>query len=143
MTGFPVSSYLRYRRSRLPPRSSITLKFLMYPSSLRMRASSTLKRDDGMSAFSCRAESAFLRRARRSETGSLMFIVPPSPRRLRHPGHVAGEREVPEADATQAELPQERPRTAAAHAAVSLADRKFQFRIRLDDGGATSHACAP
>src|SRR5450759_6039941 len=108
-----------------------------------MRASSTLKRDDGMSAFSCRADNAFRRRARRSETGSLMFIVPSSPRRLRHPGHVAREREVPEADAAHAELPHERAWTAAAHAAISLADRVFQFRVRLDDRGATSHACAP
>src|SRR5450759_4287702 len=88
-----------------------------------MRASSTLKRDDGTSAFSCRADRAFLRRARRSETGSLMFIVPSSPRRLRLSGHVAREREVPEANAAQAELAEKRPRTPAAHAAVSLADR--------------------
>src|ERR1019366_8794370 len=108
-----------------------------------MRASSTLKRDDGTSAFSCRAESAFRRRARRSETGSLMFIVPSSPRRLRHPGDVAREREVSEADAAHAELAEESTRTPAAHAAVSLPDRVLQFRIRLDDGGATSHACAP
>src|ERR1039458_715496 len=98
-----------------------------------MRANSTLKRGDGTSAFSGQADRLFPTRARTSETGSLMFIVSSSPRRLRHSGHVAREREIPEADAAQAELAEESTRTPAAHAAVSLPDRVLQFRIRLDD----------
>src|SRR5512141_1977284 len=105
-----------------------------------MRASSTLKRDDGTSAFSWRAEIAFLRRVRRSETGSVTFISPSSlPGRLRHARDVPGEREIAETDAAHAELAAEAPRTSAARTAVALADRVLQLRVRLGDRGATSH----
>src|SRR5512143_1645440 len=108
-----------------------------------MRASSTLKRDAGTSVFSWRAESALRTRARRSAIGSDRFMFGlPSPRRLRHARDVAPEREVPEADPAEAELPEIGARPAAALAAVALAGLEFQLRIRLDDCSATSHRCA-
>src|SRR5512144_1857043 len=93
----------------------------MYPSSFRIRASSTLKREDGTSVFSCRAASALRTRARRSATGSETLISSPSsPGRLADAGHVPAEGEVAEADPAHAELAEVRATARADLAAVPL-----------------------
>src|SRR5258706_11862413 len=106
-----------------------------------MRASSTLKREDGTSVFSCRAASALRTRARRSATGSVDTLISSlSPRRLADAGDVPAEGQVAEADAAHAELAQVSAAASADLAAVPLPDCELQHRVHFDDGGTTGHA---
>src|SRR6185312_745063 len=107
--------YLRYTRSTPCLLSSMTRKFLMNPSSLRISAMRSLSFDDGMSTFSCSARLALRMRVRKSAIGSLYMALPA---RLDHAGHLALEGELPEADPAGLELPQ-----VAAGPAADLAAR--------------------
>src|SRR6185437_15802503 len=117
--------YLRYTRSTPCLLSSMTRKFLINPSSLRITAMRSLSFDDGMSTFSCSARLALRMRVRKSAIGSLIMALPA---RLDHTGHLALERELAEADPARLELAQ-----VAARAATDLA---AGVGARLELGGA-------
>src|SRR5579862_2398270 len=68
-------------RMTLWPSSSVALKFEMYPSSFRIRAISTFRREAGTSTFWCRACSALRTLVSISATGSVNLIVCFSSRR--------------------------------------------------------------
>src|ERR671922_1110546 len=88
----------------------------MYPSSLRMRAISCLRRDVGISTLSCIALLALRMRASMSATGSVS-IARLLPRALGHAGDHALVREFPQADPAEAELAEDGARAPAAVAA--------------------------
>src|SRR4051795_10947580 len=91
----------------------------MYPCSRRMRASSILNFEAGMSTASWSACSPLRMRVRKSAIGSVIDMRLPA--RLRQPGHVALVRHLPQADPAEAELAEVRARAAAALAAVVVA----------------------
>src|SRR5262249_55998791 len=76
----------------------------MKPSLLRISAIRSLRRDDGMSTFSCSARLALRTRVRKSAMGSLLMVA--SPARLHDTRHLALERELPEAQTAHLELAQ-------------------------------------
>src|SRR3990172_216095 len=91
----------------------------MKPSSLRMRAISHFSRLPGTSTWSFRAP--FALRMRVSMSAIVSVITPPipasspgSPAGLDHAGDLAPVRQLPQADAAEAELAKDRPRPAAA-----------------------------
>src|SRR5262245_22763909 len=110
--------YLRYTRRSPCFLYSMRRKFLMKPSSLRISVMRTLSLEAGMSTFSCSARLALRMRVRRSAMGSLIDMSGSSPARLDHPGHLALEGELPEAEAAELELSDEAARTPAQLAAV-------------------------
>src|SRR6266404_2243894 len=118
---FSLPAYFRYTRSTPCLLSSMTRKFLMNPSSLRISAMRSLSFDDGMSTFSCSARLALRMRVRKSAIGSLIMGLPA---RLDHAGYLTLERELAEADPARLEL---------AQAATDLA---AGVRARLELGGA-------
>src|SRR2546425_11480903 len=97
------------RVSKLSP--FLTWKSEMYPSSLRMRAMPSLRREVGISAVSCNALLALRMRASMSATGSVSIA---SPARFRHAGNHALMCEGPQADPAQAELAEHCARASAA-----------------------------
>src|SRR3982750_2034915 len=108
-----------------------------------MRAMSAFSRDAGMSTRVCLAVTALRIRVSISAIGSVIFLsLQPSalshqpsaicqlPAALRHAGDVAFERELPEAEAAERELPHVGARPAAQAAAVAQPDlelRRFLF----------------
>src|SRR5947208_10695501 len=86
----------------------------MYPSSLRMRAMPSFRREVGISALSCSALLALRMRASMSATGSVSIWLPA---RFGHAGDDAVVRELPQADPAEAELAEDRARATAAIAA--------------------------
>src|SRR3990172_11368330 len=99
-----------------------------------------------MSTRRCPARQALRIRVSMSETGSVMLIVSGdvlSPTGLAHPGDFPLEREFAEADTTQAELAEIRPRAPAALAAVVLPHRELGRPLLLLDQRLLSHATAP
>src|ERR1700720_2509306 len=111
---FSLPAYFRYTRSTPCLLSSMTRKFLVNPSSLRISAMRSLSFDDGMSTFSCSARLALRMRVRKSAIGSLIDMATrPLPARLDHARHLALEGELPEADPAELELPEEAARPPA------------------------------
>src|SRR6185437_29795 len=92
----------------------------MYPSSLRMRQISTLRREDGMDVVSCSALLALRMRVSMSATGSVS-ISSLLPGALRHAGDHALVGELPQADPAEPELAEHGTRTPAAVAAGVVA----------------------
>src|SRR5436305_7567169 len=74
----------------------------MYPSSLRIRATSRLSFEEGSLTSWCCALAPLRRRVRKSASGSVIDMA--SPARLGHPGDVAVVRQLAQADAAHAEL---------------------------------------
>src|ERR687886_705372 len=87
----------------------------MYPSSFRIRAICSLRREVGISTRSCNALFALRMRASMSATGSVNISRLPAA--LRHAGNDALVRELAQADPAEAELAEHRARPAAAVAA--------------------------
>src|SRR5512135_967626 len=108
--------------------SSMTRKFLMNPSSLRISAMRSLSFDDGMSTFSCSARLALRMRVRKSAIGSLSMGLPA---RL--------ERELAEADPAGLELPQIAPRAATDLAAGVGARLELGRALLLHDERSLGH----
>src|SRR5215467_13033396 len=100
----------------------------MYPSSCRMRAISAFNREDGMSTRVCLALTALRIRVSMSAIGSVIslffsiWVTSRSPAALGDSGHVAFERELPETETAQRELPHVRARAPAQVAAVPQPD---------------------
>src|SRR2546422_5869401 len=86
----------------------------MYPSSLRMRAMPSFRRDVGISVLSCSALLALRMRASMSATGSVSIW---SPARFGHARDHALVSQVPQADPAEAELAEDGARATAAIAA--------------------------
>src|SRR5512138_1642425 len=120
--------------------SSMTRKFLMNPSSLRISAMRNLSFDDGMSTFSCSARLALRMRVRKSAIGSLSMGLPA---RLDHAGHLALERELAEADPAGLELPQIAPRPATDLAAGVGARLELGRALLLHDERGLRHLRLP
>src|SRR5512147_3069379 len=110
--------------------SSMTRKFLMNPSSLRISAMRSFSFDDGMSTFSCSARLALRMRVRKSAIGSLTIALPA---RLDHAGHFALERKLAEADPAGFELAQVAARPATDLAAVVGAHLVLRGALLLHD----------
>src|SRR5690349_21875393 len=91
----------------------------MYPCSRRIRASSILNFEAGMSTVSWSAERPLRIRVRKSAIGSVIDMLLPA--RLRQSGDVALVGHLAQADAAEAELAEVRTRPAAALAAVVVA----------------------
>src|SRR5437763_7927816 len=91
----------------------------MYPCSRRIRATSILNFEAGMSTLSWSADKPLRMRVRRSAIGSVIDMSLPA--RLRQARDVALVRELPQADPAQAELAEVRARAPAALAAVVVA----------------------
>src|SRR5919204_2055095 len=104
----------------------------MYPSSLRMRAISTLRREDGIDAVSCSALLALRMRVSMSATGSVsIFALLPGA--LGHARDHALVGEVAQADPAEPELAEDRLRPAAAVAARVLPHLELLRPGSLDD----------
>src|SRR5713226_1881126 len=98
-----------------------------------MRAISAFSRDAGMSTRVCLAVTALRIRVSMSAIGSvisfaLSFRLPAA---LRHPGDVALERQLAEAQAAQPELPHVGARPAAQVAAVAQPDLELRRLLFL------------
>src|ERR1051325_2850865 len=110
----------------------------MNPSSFRISHTRTFSLELGMSHFSCSARLALRMRVRRSATGSLFIGLPARPHDARD---LALERELPEAEAAQLELPDVAARPAAQLAAVVRARRELRRTLRLRDERGLRHGC--
>src|SRR5580698_10717364 len=91
--------------------SSVILKFMMKPSSLRIRAISIFNLDAGTSTLGWRASAALRIRVSMSPIGSdvpivTSFATSPLPTRLDHDGNLTGQGELPETDPAYIELAQ-------------------------------------
>src|SRR6476660_4341570 len=115
------------RVSKLSP--FFTWKSEMYPSSLRMRAMPSFRRDVGISACSCSALLALRMRASMSATGSVSIW---SPARFGHAWDHALVCQVPQADPAQAELAEHGARPAAAVAPAVGTHRVLLWALLLD-----------
>src|SRR5438105_4292774 len=107
--------------------SSASLKFMMKPSSLRMRAISVLSFDAGTSTLGWRANCALRIRVSMSEIGSDVDIaltceILSSPASLDHAGDLAGQGELSEANPAQIEFADITSRPAATETAVAKPD---------------------
>src|SRR6185436_14327501 len=131
---------------------SITRKFLMYPSSLRILQISSLSLETGTSSRSCLARRALRIWVNRSAMGSVMLIVSllesltprvaqagASPARLDHAGQIALQRQVAEVDAAETELAVVAAGAAADPAAVAIPHVEFQLLRFLGDLRSRSH----
>src|SRR5579864_9122395 len=87
-----------------------------------MRAISAFSLEAGTSTFGWRAWIALRTRVSMSAMGSVVIVLLLRllPARFDHARNLAIERELPEAQAANAEFPQKRPRTAAAPATVAV-----------------------
>src|SRR5215210_1383930 len=122
---------------------SITRKFLMNPSSLRILQISSLSLETGTSSRSCLARRALRIRLSRSAMGSVMLIVSlleslipgaaASPARLDHAGQIALQRQLAEVDAAETELAVVAAGTAADPAAVAIPHVELQLLRFLRD----------
>src|SRR5437867_10274126 len=118
----------------------------MNPSSLRIRAISTLILEEGISTRWWPAIRALRMRVSMSAIGSVMAIVclePPScalPARLHDAGDGSLQRELPEADPAELELPVEaaRPATPAAPVPEAHPELELLELLRLFRGGGHS-----
>src|SRR6266540_1698488 len=102
----------------------------MYPSSLRMRAMPSFRREVGISTLSCSALLALRMRASMSATGSVSIG---SPAGLGHARDDALVGEVAQADPAEAELAEDRARAPAAVAARVVPDTEPLRPGLLDD----------
>src|ERR1017187_2570802 len=101
--------------------SSVILKFMMKPSSLRIRAISIFNLDAGTSTLGWRASAALRTRVSMSPIGSDVPIVTSlSPTGLDHAGDFAGQSELPETDPAQIEFAQIAARPAAPETPVAM-----------------------
>src|SRR6185503_6368612 len=97
------------------PPSSSTLKSATKWFSVRIRASSALSLERGMSTRRWPAVQAFRMRVSISATGSVMLMLSSlSPAGLAHAGDVPLQRELAETDPAQSELPEHRSHPPAA-----------------------------
>src|SRR5262245_55576923 len=108
----------------------------MYPSSLRICAIPSFRREVGISARSCSARLALRMRASMSATGSVNIS---SPRALGHAGNHALVRELAQADAAEAELAEHGTRPTASVAARVVADAELLRPLLLDAQGFLCH----
>src|SRR6266545_889720 len=124
---------------------SITRKFLMNPSSLRILQISSLSLETGTSSRSCLARRALRIWVSRSAMGSVMLIVSllesagASPARLDHAGQIALQRQVAEVDAAETELAVVAAGAAADAAAVAIPHVELQLLRFLGDLRSRSH----
>src|SRR6186997_2420429 len=140
MTRSLPDPYLRYTR-RVPGLfSSMSRKFLMKPSVLRISVMRTLSLDAGMSTFSCSARLALRMRVRRSAMGSVIIPRASLPARLDHARHLALEGQLPEAESAGLELPQVAAGTAADLAAAVAPRLELRGALRLHDERDLRHA---
>src|SRR5688572_17286389 len=108
--------------------------------SFRMRAISTFIVESGMSTRRCFDPQALRMRVNMSAIGSVMLmVVSLSPARLRDARDQPVQRQLTEADAADAELPNECARPAAALAAVVLPHLELRLALALLDHGFTRH----
>src|SRR5579875_3049218 len=114
----------------------------MYPSSLSMRAISTFIFELGIVTRSCSALLALRMRVSMSAIGSVS-TVSLLPARLRHAGDRALVRELAQADAAQAELAEDRARTAAPVAARVVPHLELLGFPLLDDERRLRHYWLP
>src|SRR5471032_1400998 len=99
-----------------------------------MRAMSALMRDAGMSTRVCFAVTALRIRVSMSAIGSVMSLnLEKLPAAFRDARDVAFERELPEAQTAERELPHVRPRAAAQAAAVAQPDLELRRLLFLGD----------
>src|SRR5579863_2442677 len=98
-----------------------------------MRAISAFSLDAGTSTFGWRAAIALRTRVSISAIGSLVtYPVPPFlPTGFHDPGNFPVQRQLPEAQPADSVLAQERPRAAAAPAAIAVAAREFRLLLLL------------
>src|SRR6185295_13847565 len=109
-----------------------------------MRAISAFSRDAGMSTRVCFALTALRRRVSMSAIGSVISLFLPTT--LCHPGDVALERQLAEAEAAQRELPHVGARAPAQLAPVAEPDLELgglQFLRDLCSGGHISSLVFP
>src|SRR5262245_41096873 len=116
----------------------------MNPSSLRSSASRTLSFEAGMSHFSCSARLAFRTRVSMSAMGSVTVAISrpfslPSPGGLDHARTLAPQRQAPEADTAELELPQIAPGPAAQPAAGVAAHLELRRPLLLVDQRGLRH----
>src|SRR5690606_26050601 len=138
-SDLPFSSYSRKMRSSDCGFCSMSLKFRMKPSSLKILQISALSFDVGTSTRSCFARCALRILVRRSETGSMLLIPVSSPARLDHAREIALARQVPEADAAECELSDVAARAAAPAAAVAHAHLVLELLLGLGNLGRRRH----
>src|ERR1035438_3467010 len=105
--------------------SSVILKFMMKPSSLRIRAISIFNLDAGTSTLGWRASAALRIRVSMSPIGSDVPIVTSpnpfsSPTGLDHAGNFTGQSQLPETDPAQVELAQIAARPPAPETPVAM-----------------------
>src|SRR5215211_5078640 len=105
------------RSPAAPARPSTMSKDSMYPCSRRMRASSFLSFDEGISTVSWAAMIPLRMRVRKSAMGSVMLMPIPLPAGLGHAGDVALVGHLAQADPAEAELLVDGTRPAALAAA--------------------------
>src|SRR5205085_7458971 len=138
MTGSPFSEYLRSMRRTGCGFSSLTLKFRMKPSLLRIRATSTFSFEAGSSTRSWCDVMPLRMRVSMSAIGSVIDIVDSwlsgrcLPARLGHARDVAAERQLPKTDAAKLKLTKEAARPTADLAAVAFARRELRLPLSLD-----------
>src|SRR5690348_1734730 len=97
--------------------------------------------EDGISTWVWRACRPLRIRVSMSAIGSLMFILSPLPAGLHHARQLAARRALAEADAAQAELPDERPRAPAQEAAVVGLHFVLGRPLGLFDHAFLGHEC--
>src|SRR6187200_2804791 len=102
----------------------------MNDSSRKTCAMATFSRDDGISTIGWCARTALRMRVSMSAIGSVSNLLR-LPARLGDAGDLALESKLPEADAAQRELPNERPRTPAALAAAVPLHLELRWSQRL------------
>src|SRR5215207_1852702 len=127
------------RSPAAPGRPSTVSKDSMYPCSRRIRASSFLSFEDGISTVSCAAMIPLRIRVRKSAMGSVMLMPRRLPARLGHAGDVALVRELAQADAAEPELLVHRARPAALAAARVSASLVLRRPRGADDLGGLGH----
>src|SRR5579862_788558 len=96
-----------------------------------MRATSALKRDDGISTRGWRAWTALRIRVSMSAIGS---VIVTSPTALDNAWNLAAQRQLAEAQAAQRELAHIRARTAALAAPVAMPNRVLRRLVEVLDG---------
>src|SRR5437588_12505229 len=117
--------------------------------SFRIFAISTFSFETGMSTRRCFAPHAFLILVSMSAIGSVMLLKSWTCRGERLPACLAYARDVPrqrqlaETDSADAKGAQERPRPAAACAAVVLSDAELRLPLALLHHGFARHSYAP
>src|ERR1700688_410959 len=118
-----------------PAFAGATSKLAMYPSRCRMRARDSFSFELGILTLSCIAVLALRMRVSMSAMGSVIVMGAslPSPARLGDAGDLPGMHHHAQADAAEAELPQDGPGTAAPPASGVRPDLELGRALLLLD----------